>query len=70
MRSSGCIQGLVQRNVGTKGSEPGDKMAEERADGRRVTSQDAVVEETGGEVGRAGESREGQTPMTREEGDL
>ena len=41
--------GLVQRDVETNGGEAVDQVAEERADGRRVTSQDAIVEEKKGE---------------------
>ena len=60
--------GLVQRNVETNGGEAVDQVAEERADGRRVTSQDAIVEEKGEEVDRVGESREGQASGPEDDG--
>ena len=49
-------------------AKPAMKVAEEGADGRRVTGQDPIIEEEGGEVNRIRESGCGHTAGLEDDG--
>ena len=82
-RSSRCNRGSLRgRKIGRRNMQEApqscpkqsrgrwkyEKVAEEGADGRRVTGQDPIIEEEGGEVDRIRRGRSGQTTCLEDDG--